>query len=104
MNRERDQARYLRTETDHSFVATWHLLSEGDDFQEGYVDVWERGEWNRYRLYVPRIINCGFPYYYLEDGETGRFYLKWNERDPEDELDGFIDSFNFVHFKPKRKN
>ena len=101
---ERQQARFLAEEADKRVTGTWHLLEEGatedgDTYRSGEVEVETRRGLIRYRLTIPEIINCGFPNYYVEDGQRGVFYLRKDEDpEPDDPDDGYIDNFYFVHF------
>ena len=101
--REREQ-RFLRAETDRIIVGTWHV-SKGERSDDGatvgVVDLVKGKKTETYRLSLPGEINRGFPFYFLKDGDHGRFYLKRSD-DPEndDADDGFVDNFRFVHFVP----
>ncbi len=105
---QRYKTRYLAEESDKRITGTFHL--EGEVVEEewdsqariGYVDVTTRRGMRRYRIYLRDVINCGFPNYYVQDGERGIFYLKRDEDpDPDDLEDGVIDNFSFVHFEPR---
>ncbi|OBV12187.1 hypothetical protein [Erythrobacter dokdonensis] len=105
---ERYKARYLAEESDKRITGTFYLEEETYDEEDnrwwrvGYVDVETRTGTRRYRFYLRDVINCGFPYYYVQDGERGTFYLKKDEDpDPDDLEDGVIDDFAFVHFEPR---
>lgn len=99
---------FLAEESDKRINGTFHFereyVDEEEDFRGrvGYVAVKTRKGERRYRFFLPDVINCGFPYYYVQDGQRGTFYLKKDEDpDPDDIEDGVIDNFSFVHFEPR---
>lgn len=100
---KREQS-FLRTETDRVVVGTWRFVQDeypDDGHRPGAVEVARGKRTVYYRLDLPEEINCGFPFYFLEDGDHGRFYLKRNDApESDDGEDGFIDNFSFVHFVP----
>ena len=104
------QERYLREESDKVIRGTWHVYQPANDTELeggtlGHIEVTKGRKTVLYRVFVAGEINCGFPNYSVEDGAYGLFYLKKND-DPEaeDDADGFVDNFGYVHFKPlKRK-
>ncbi len=105
---ERYKARYLAEERDEKITGTFHFEreyvdEEGDYWgRVGHVVVKTRKGERRYRFFLRDVINCGFPSYYVQDGDRGTFYLKKDEDpDPDDLEDGVIDNFSFVHFEPR---
>lgn len=108
--RERQEARWLRRETDlkvrGTFVEIPHSEGEqqGDDFfRKGIVTTVDG---RRFRVWSPMVIDCGFPRLWLSDGDTGTFYFKRDddplETDEEDRVDGVIDNYKFIHFRSGR--
>jgi len=102
---KREQS-FLRAETDRIVVGTWRVTEDrnsDDGSTLGVIDLVNGKSAEKYRLRLPGVINCGFPFYFLKDGDRGRFYLKRGDA-PEsgDADDGFIDNFRFVHFVPMR--
>ncbi|WP_260582829.1 hypothetical protein [Sphingopyxis sp. PET50] len=102
--RKREKS-WLRKNSDKVVTGTWHLLEEGADEYSGYrmtgyIEALRGKRVERYRTsFVPEI-NCGFPNYYVNDGDKGRFYLEHDDPDPDDGEDGFIDAYDYVHFVP----
>ncbi|HZG31902.1 MAG TPA: hypothetical protein VEZ59_01440 [Sphingopyxis sp.] len=105
--RARQEAKWLRKNSDRIVTGIWHLIeerSEANDYrQTGYVEDGSGKQADRYRLSIDNVINCGFPFYNLEDGDRGRFYLERNEveldsDDLGDAEDGFIDAYGYLHF------
>ncbi len=108
---ERRQQRYLDRHTDRTVVGTFRAdpgggRSEDDDYRlSGVIEVERRGRIERYRVSISGIINCGFPYYFVQDGDYGRFHLErddYPERD--DRADGVIDNYDYVHFVPLERD
>jgi hypothetical protein len=104
------QERYLRKESDKIIRGTWNSYQPENDPEleggtRGHIELTKRGKTVRYRVFIRGEINCGFPNYSVEDGAYGLFYLKKDEDpDTDDDADGFVDNFGYVHFKPlKRK-
>ena len=101
--RERWEGAYLRKESDKRIRGVFYAspkerLEANDYYLIGFVEVREHGKINLYRIEVDSEINCGFPYYYLQDGDAGLFYLKKiDEPDPDDLRDGYIDNFRYIH-------
>ena len=100
--RERQEAKWLRKNSDRIVTGTWHLTEESSEengyFRIGYVEVGSGKRLVKYRLSIPDVINCGFPYYYVKDGEEGRFYLERDDPESDDADDGFIDAYDYLHF------
>ena len=110
------QSQWLREETDlkvrGTFVADADTppVGEGDtdysDETEGRSGTVIAADGRHYRLFIPFVINCGFPNYGVYDGSKGLFYLKRDEEpfesDEEDLSDGVIENFNFIHFRSGR--
>ena len=102
--RARAEQRYLRKHSDKIVLGTWHLETKGNqenDYRDtGVIVVTNQKKTSKYRVSVPGEINCGFPFYYLEDGDRGHFYLKRTDYPEEDDaVDGFIDDYKYVHMK-----
>ncbi|HEY6815261.1 MAG TPA: hypothetical protein VI168_06965 [Croceibacterium sp.] len=98
------QQRYLERHADRVVVGTFRADPGGREQDENYVlrgvvEVARRGRVERYRVSISGTINCGFPFYFVEDGDYGRFYLE-REEYPEDDdrADGVIDNYQYVHF------
>ena len=105
MKREREKL-YLRENSNKIVRGVWRAdepaRNPGEDYLiTGYVEVSKGGKVLRYRVSIPGEINCGFPNYYVDNGDEGRFYLRKSEYpDDDDADDGFIDHYRYVHFKP----
>lgn len=102
LERKREQD-WLRKNSDKVVTGTWHLLADDADDasgyrKTGYIETRRGKRVERYRTSFAAEINCGFPNYYVKDGDTGRFYLEHDEADPDDAADGFIDAYGYVHF------
>lgn len=102
------EQRFLRAETDHIIVGTWRVAEDrnsDDGSVLGVIDLVKGKSSEKYRLRLPGVINCGFPNYFLRDGDRGRFHLKRGDVPESDDADdGFIDNFRFVHFVPMRSS
>ncbi|MDO9369896.1 MAG: hypothetical protein Q7T68_15120 [Sphingopyxis sp.] len=92
--------RWLNRHSDMVVTGTWHIeedrAAESNYRMVGYVEVVSRKKVKRYRLSIPGDINCGFPFYFLQNGDTGRFYLKRKASDHEGTE--FVENFDYVHF------
>ncbi len=101
------EQRYLRTRSDKVVIGIWHLEDEEREPEyrkRGVIEVGDGKRVTKYRVSIPGEINCGFPYYYLSDGDRGRFYLKRSDvQENDDRSDGFIDNFDYVHFEALNK-
>ena len=104
------EERYLREKSDKVIRGIWHVYQPANDPElehgtMGHIELTKNGKTVRYRVLMRGEINCGFPNYSVEDGAYGLFYLKKDEDpDANDNADGFVDNFGYVHFKPlKRK-
>jgi len=102
--RERQQARWLRKETDLKVRGSFSERQDSEDleFQTVFITgVITTDDGRRYRISVPQFINCGFPYYFVDDGSEGLFYLKRSKyREDRVGADGVIDNYDFIHFRP----
>ena len=107
---QEQQERYLREKSDTIVRGVWHVdkvePNPDDDYStRGYIEVGRGKSKFRYRVSIPGTINCGFPYYYLKDGDVGHFYLKRDEFSDDNELeDGFFDDYTYVHYKPLKQD
>jgi hypothetical protein len=108
--RDRQQARWLHRETDLKVRGTF-AASPQPAGEEQDDNVYRRGivtaaDGRRFRVWTPMVINCGFPYVWLDDGDVGTFHFKRDddpiETDEEDRADGVIDNYTFIHFRSGR--
>ncbi|MBP6030086.1 MAG: hypothetical protein KA533_01510 [Sphingobium sp.] len=105
--RERQEANFLRQKSDKRVRGTFEFMpGQSTNFDSEFRDGMILGaDGRRYRVSIPNEINCGFPYYFLKDGDSGFFYLEKSEVPEDDDLvDGFIDNYDYVHFRSAQRD
>lgn len=107
--RDRQEARYLRKETDLKVRGTFGDRQDFIDNEEQRsftTGIVTAADGRRFRLMIPQVINCGFPRLWLSDDDVGLFYLKRDDHplitDEEDLADGVIDNYELIHFRSGR--
>ena len=98
-----EQERYLQKEADKKVTGSFRADPAGrseDGDLPGVIEVRRGKRVELYRVTIRGEINCGFPYYFLKDGDRGIFYLKRDDYpNPDDRDDGYIDNFSYLHFR-----
>jgi hypothetical protein len=110
LKRRKAEQKYIKKNSDKQVVGTFFAdpkgRQESDEYRlKGVIEVKRRGQVDRYRVSIPGVINCGFPYYFVQSGDHGRFYLKRDIYPDTDDLDDdYIDNFDYVHFQTKGRS